>query len=83
MPSKPRKSKPAGMSSEVNEQLRTLAHDLANALEAIQQASYLLSQAKLAGADRRWAAMIEAAARDATRLNRELRETLRAQIRER
>lgn len=80
MPSKSRKSKPAGMSAEVNEQLRTLAHDLANALEAIQQASYLLSQAKLEGANQRWAAMIEAAARDATRLNRELRKTLRAQM---
>jgi hypothetical protein len=79
MPSK--KSKPAGMSAAVNEQLRLVAHDLANALEVIQQASYLLSQAKLAGANQRWVAMIEAATRDATRLNRELRETLRTHAR--
>jgi signal transduction histidine kinase len=79
MPTK-KKSKPAGMSAEVSEQLRLLAHDLANALEAIQQASYLLSQAKLEGVNQRWVAMIEAATRDATRINRELRETLRAQM---
>ena len=67
-----------GMTPEVNKQLRTLAHDLSNSIETIMQASYLLQQAKLDDFSKKWADMIDAAVRDAARINREIREVLRA-----
>jgi len=63
----------------VNKQLRSLAHDLSNSLETIMQASYLLAQAELKEADKKWLAMVENASRDAARISREMREVLRAQ----
>lgn len=70
---------PAKMPLTVNKQLRSLAHDLSNSLETIMQASYLLAQADLKEADKKWLAMVESAARDAARISREMREILRAQ----
>jgi signal transduction histidine kinase len=61
-----------------NKQLRTLAHDLSNSLETIMQASYLLAQADLKEADKKWLEMVENASRDAARISREMREILRA-----
>ena len=58
--------------------LRTLAHDLSNALEGILQASYLLNQSKLEGDARRWAHLIDTSSQDAARINREIRKMLRA-----
>ena len=58
--------------------MRTVAHDLSNALEAIMQASYLLSQANLSEDNRRWAQLIDTSSQEAARLNRELRKLLRA-----
>ncbi len=58
--------------------LRTLAHDLSNSLEAILQASYLLSHAKIDGDSQRWAQLIDTASQDAARTNREMRKLLRA-----
>jgi signal transduction histidine kinase len=58
--------------------LRELSHNLSNALETILQASYLLEQADLPAASRRWLEMVESAAQDAAHLNRELRDLLRA-----
>ncbi|HLY97866.1 MAG TPA: hypothetical protein VKT33_02250 [Candidatus Angelobacter sp.] len=58
--------------------LRSLAHDLSNSLEAIMQASYLLSQAELDQNARRWADLIDQASQDSVRINREIRETLRS-----
>jgi signal transduction histidine kinase len=63
----------------VNKQLRSLAHDLSNSLETIMQASYLLGQAELKEADKKWLGMVENASRDAARISREMREILRAQ----
>ena len=60
------------------QQLRTLAHDLSNSIETIMQASYLLQQSKLDDVSKRWADMIDTAVRDAARINREIREILRA-----
>ena len=57
--------------------LRTLAHDLSNALEGILQASYLLSQSKLEDDPKRWAQLIDASSQEAARLNREIRQWLR------
>jgi signal transduction histidine kinase len=67
------------MSPESNQQLRTLAHDLSNSIETIMQASYLLAQAELDDTNKKWLELIDNAARDATRINREIRELLRAQ----
>lgn len=59
-------------------ELRVLAHDLSNALEAILQASYLLGQAKLDESSRRWAELIDLSSQQAARINREIRKHLRA-----
>ena len=58
-------------------QIRTLAHDLSNSLEAILQAAYLLNQSKLDDDPRRWAQLIDSSSQEAARLNREIRKLLR------
>ena len=59
--------------------LRTLAHDLSNSLETILQAAYLLAESDLKGNSEKWAKMINAAAGDAARINREIRQILKSQ----
>jgi signal transduction histidine kinase len=59
--------------------LRMLAHDLSNSLETILQAAYLLGESELEGNRKKWAKMIDAAARDAARINREIRQILKSQ----
>jgi len=59
--------------------LRTLAHDLSNSIETITQAAYLLAQAKLDDGNRKWLELIDKAAQDAARINREIRDILRSQ----
>jgi len=58
-------------------EIRALAHDLSNALEAILQAAYLLGQSKLDEDPRRWAQLIDSSSQEAARLNREIRQLLR------
>jgi K+-sensing histidine kinase KdpD len=58
--------------------LRVLAHDLSNSLEAIMQASYLLSQGKLDADNKRWAQLIDTSSQEAARINREIRKLLRS-----
>lgn len=65
------------------ERLRTLAHDLSNSLEAIIQASYLLSQAKLDAESKRWAQLLQTSSDEAAKINREIRRALRAMSDER
>jgi K+-sensing histidine kinase KdpD len=65
--------------SEVVAQLRSLAHDLSNSLETILQASYLLAQTKTDANGKKWSRMIETAAQDAARVNREMRTILKSQ----
>jgi signal transduction histidine kinase len=65
--------------TEINTQLRTLAHDLSNSLETIMQASYLLAQSQMDDNGKKWLELIDKASRDAARINRELREYLRLQ----
>jgi K+-sensing histidine kinase KdpD len=60
-------------------QLRSLSHDLSNYIETIMQASYLLAQAKLEENNQKWLELIDKAAQDAARINREIRDILRAQ----
>ena len=59
--------------------LRTLAHDLSNAIENVMQGSYLLAQANLDDQSKKWLALIDQAASEAARINREIREILRSQ----
>jgi hypothetical protein len=59
--------------------LRVLAHDLSNSIETVMQASYLLAQSQLDDAHQKWLKMIDTAAQDAARINREIREILRSQ----
>jgi K+-sensing histidine kinase KdpD len=58
--------------------LRSLAHDLSNSLEAIMQASYLLSQSKLEGESKRWAQLLDKSSEEAAKINREIRKLLRS-----
>jgi signal transduction histidine kinase len=67
------------LQSETVSKLRILAHDLSNSIETIMQASYLLAQAELDDNNRKWLDLIDKAAQDAARINREIREILRAQ----
>jgi hypothetical protein len=67
------------MASESVAKLRKLAHDLSNSIENVMQASYLLAQSKLDENNQKWLKMIDTAAQDAARINREIREILRSQ----
>lgn len=66
--------------AEINNKLRALAHDLSNSIETIMQASYLLAQSKLDEGTKRWSDLIDQGSRDAARINREIREILRASM---
>jgi signal transduction histidine kinase len=66
----------------ISKELRTLAHDLSNSIETIMQASYLLGQAKLDDANKKWLELIDQATRDAAKINREIREVLRSRSQE-
>jgi signal transduction histidine kinase len=65
--------------ADVISNLRTLAHGLSNSLETILQAAYLLDQSKLDPNGKKWTQLIDTAAQDAARTNREIREILRSQ----
>jgi hypothetical protein len=67
------------LQSETVTKLRVLSHDLSNYIETIMQASYLLAQAKLDENNKKWLDMVDKAAQDAARVNREIREILRSQ----
>lgn len=72
------KNAPPSAPNENIMQLRSLAHDLSNSLEAILQACYLLGHAKLDADSRRWVQLIDQSSQDAARINREIRKELRA-----
>ena len=69
---------PKELSLETIIKLRTLSHDLSNAIENVMQASYLLAQSHLDDQSRKWLALIDGAAKEAAHLNREVREILRS-----
>jgi len=78
MPRKPAEHAKVPQEHENVMRLRTLAHDLSNALEGILQASYLLNQSKIEGDARRWVQLIDTSSQEAARINREIRKQLRA-----
>ncbi|HEX3436745.1 MAG TPA: hypothetical protein VHT24_08245 [Pseudacidobacterium sp.] len=61
------------------QRLRQLLHDLSNALEIVLQTNYLLSVTPLDDTARQWQQMLDQGVKQATNLNRELREYVRAQ----
>ena len=63
---------------DISKELRTLAHDLSNSIEMIMQAAYLLNQGKLDDTSKKWAEMIDNGARDAAKINRDIRDVLRS-----
>ncbi len=67
------------MPDEAVRRLRTIAHDLSNALETILQASYLLHQTRIDEKTRKWADLIDIGAKDAARLSIQIRDILKAQ----
>jgi len=67
------------LDGDVITNLRMLAHDLSNSLETILQAAYLLGEAEPEGNRKKWTHMIDEAARDAARINREIRQILKRQ----
>lgn len=67
------------LADDITRRLRTLTHDLSNSLETIVQAAYLLGQAKLDAKSKQWVQMMDSAAQEAARVNREMREILRSQ----
>jgi DNA-binding MarR family transcriptional regulator len=63
--------------SDLARELRSLAHDLSNALETIVQATYLIAQAGPPENSRRWVELLDQAAKDAVRINQKIRQTMR------
>jgi hypothetical protein len=58
---------------------RQLAHDLNNALEIIMQTSFLLGTLDLGENGKAWQKMLDDGVQKAIAINKQLRETLRAQ----
>ena len=69
---------PKKLSDDTIATLRTLAHELSNAIENVMQASYLLSQSKPDERSAKWIELISSATAEAARINREIREILRS-----
>lgn len=59
-------------------ELRRLSHDLSNALEVILQTSYLLGMVNLDENARKWRQMLDDGVKQATSINREMRDYLRS-----
>ena len=70
---------PEKMPADVAKELRTLAHDLSNALETIVQATYLITQTGPPENSRRWVELIDQASQEAVKINQKLRQILREQ----
>ena len=65
--------------ADLARELRTLAHDLSNALETVVQATYLISQAGPPENLGHWVEMIDHASQEAVKINQKLRQILREQ----
>ena len=67
------------LAPDIASKLRHLTHDLSNSLETINQACYLLGRTRLDANGKKWQSMIDTAAGDAARINRNIREILRSE----
>lgn len=64
---------------EIAAQVRSLLHDLSNALEIVLQTQYLLSTvADPSGPSKEWLGLLDHGAQQAINVNRELREYIRS-----
>ena len=70
---------PPRIPSELVTRLRSLGHELSNAIESVMQAAYLLGHAELDEDTKKWVAIVHNAAQDAARINREFRSIVRSQ----
>ncbi len=57
--------------------IRTLAHDLSNALEVVMQTSFLLGTLDLGENGKQWHQLLDDGVQKATVINKQLRDTLR------
>ncbi|HEV2275144.1 MAG TPA: hypothetical protein VGR96_13320 [Acidobacteriaceae bacterium] len=64
--------------SEQAAQIRRFSHDLSNALEIVVQANYLLGTVNLDETAKQWTQILDQGVRQATQINRDLREYIRA-----
>lgn len=64
--------------AEQAERIRRLCHDLSNALEIVVQTSYLLGMLELDENGRQWRTMLDQGVQQASQINRELRDYVRA-----
>ena len=80
MSAEPKMGSTAKIPTEINTKLRSLAHDLSNSIETIMQASYLLAQMNLDENAKKWSDLIDKATRDCAKINREIRDILRANV---
>jgi hypothetical protein len=58
-------------------EIRRITHDMNNALEIIVQASYLVNTTALSDQAREWMKLLDQGVRQATGLNREMRDFVR------
>ena len=58
--------------------IRTLLHDMSNALEIVVQAEYLLSTAETPEMSKEWLGLLSKGTQQAIQFNKELREFVRA-----
>ena len=65
------------MPSEIAQEIRSLTHDLSNALEILVQTSYLLGLAELKEPASEWLKMLEGGVVKATEINAALRSYVR------
>lgn len=67
--------------SQLAANIRRISHDLSNALEVIMQTNYLLGMTDDSGANeegKKWREMLDQGVMQATQINRELRDYVRA-----
>lgn len=65
--------------AQLAEEIRRLSHDLSNALEVILQTNYLLGMTESSSEDsRKWREMLDNGVLQASQINRQLRDYIRA-----
>lgn len=77
-PNLPSPSAPETIPEDLAIEIRTLAHDLSNALEIIVQTSYLLSTVELKEPATEWLRMLDSGVQKALDINASLREYIKA-----
>ena len=64
--------------SQLAADIRRISHDLSNALEVILQTNYLLGMTEANEEGKKWREMLDQGVMQATQINRELRDYVRA-----